>query len=244
MKLSRHASTVAVVGAAVLLAGTAGVAAGSGAVGGPWLLGEPNHAGQTTKLVSDADLDKATVKIKNKGQGPALSLVTSKGRAPFRVNSQVLVKGLNADRLDGLDSSQLVRSDEAIDADTLDGKNANAFVQVPPTPLSAFVLNTEPKSVPESHWTTLGSFFEVFDPSGMHSQQANPHLMTAPRTGTYMVSATVTWAADSTGYRTVALTDPVGRFIGRVSGPPITTGQETVQSVTGIVHLNQGQRRP
>jgi hypothetical protein len=64
----------------------------------------------------------------NKGDGAALSLVTSKERAPFTVYSQVKVNGLNADRVDGLDSSQLVRSDQQVDADTLNGKGCGAFV--------------------------------------------------------------------------------------------------------------------
>ena len=77
MKRSRQLAAVVAVGAAVLLAGTAGVAAGAGAWAvGRGLLGELNQAKQTTKLISNAGLDKATVRIKNKGQGPALSLAT------------------------------------------------------------------------------------------------------------------------------------------------------------------------
>ena len=105
MKRSRHFSTIVAVAAAALLASTAGVAAGAGAGAGPWLLGEQNHAKSTTKLASNKALDKPTVKIENTGDGPALSLVTGKDQVPFKVTSTTKVGKLNADRVDGLDSS-------------------------------------------------------------------------------------------------------------------------------------------
>ena len=219
MKRSRHLATVVAVGAAVLLAGTAGVAAGAGAGGGPWLLGELNQAKQTTKLISNAGLDKATVRIKNKGQGPALSLATRQSQAPFTVTSRAKVNRLNADQIDGLDSSQLV--------------------QVPATPLSAHVLNPDPTSVPDTTLTDLSTYLETYDPSDMH-WAANPSSMMAPRTGTYVVSATVTWAANAVGWRSAELrTQDV--VVGRVTGPPAGASVPTVQTLHGVVHLEAGR---
>ena len=87
------------------------------------------------------------MKLKNKGDGPALSLLAGPGRAPFTVNSHVKVDGLNADQLDGLDSSQLVRSDQDVDADTLGGQNSSAFAKVPEHPLTVSAV-AHPARVP------------------------------------------------------------------------------------------------
>lgn len=236
MKRSRHFSTIVAVAAAALLAGTAGVATGAGAGAGPWLLGEQNHAKSTTKLASNKALDKPTVKIENTGDGPALSLVTGKDQAPFKVTSTTKVGKLNADRVDGLDSSQLLRSDQDVDADTLNGKPSGAFVQVPANPLSALVLNTEAQAIPDTTLTGLSTYFEVYDPSDMH-WAVNPSSMMPPRNGTYVVSATVTWAADADGWRSVELRSPTG-VISRVTGPPAGASVPTVQTLTGIVHLD------
>lgn len=218
MKRSRHLPTVVAVGVAALLAGTAGVATGAGAGAGPWLLGEQNHAKSTTKLASNKALDKPTVKIENTGDGPALALVTDKGQAPFKVNSQIKVGKLNADQIDGLDSSKLV--------------------QVPATPLTAHVLATDPASVPDTTLTDLSTYLETYDPSDMH-WAANPSSMMAPRTGTYVVSATVTWAANGVGWRNVELSAQ-GLVVTRVTGPPAGASLPTVQTVNGIVHLAAG----
>jgi hypothetical protein len=50
---------------------------------------------------------KATVFAKNIGGGPAANFVVNSGVTPFTVNSSTKVSNLNADRLDGLDSSAL-----------------------------------------------------------------------------------------------------------------------------------------
>ena len=241
MKSLRHRSPVLALGACVLLVGTAGVAASSGPGAGPWLLGTDNHARQTTKLVSGAGLDKATVSIRNKGDGPALSLSTGPGRAPLKVNSDTRVDRLNADRIDGLDSSQLVRSDQAVDADTLGGKGPHAYVQVPPAPLTVLVRQTDPQAVPDTVPTPLSTYFELYDPSGMHDS-ATPGLLRAPRPGTYMVSATVTWAPDDVGWRSLELRYSIdSTVIARVTAPAAGASVPTVQTVTGVVHMDAVQ---
>ena len=89
------------------------------------------------------------MKIENTGDGPALvpGHETS-GQAPFKVTSKTKVGKLNADLIDGLDSSKLV--------------------QVPAKPLTAHVLSTDPASVPDTTLTDLGTYLEVYDPSDMH----------------------------------------------------------------------------
>jgi hypothetical protein len=60
-------------------------------------------------LALSAGTAKATVHAKNTGGGPAGAFVTNPGVAPFTVSGSTKVVGLNADQLDGLDSSVLQR---------------------------------------------------------------------------------------------------------------------------------------
>jgi hypothetical protein len=60
-------------------------------------------------LALSAGATKATVHAKNGGGGPAGVFVVNPGVPPFTVNSATKVPGLNADQLDGLDSSALQR---------------------------------------------------------------------------------------------------------------------------------------
>jgi hypothetical protein len=67
---------------------------------------------------------------RNSAGGPAGAFDVNAGVAPFTVNSSTKVAGLNADRLDGLDSSAfLTAQTKAADADNLDGLDSNSFTQ-------------------------------------------------------------------------------------------------------------------
>ncbi|MDP3968001.1 MAG: hypothetical protein Q8Q02_06940 [Nocardioides sp.] len=66
------------------------------ATGQSLVLGKLNKANQVTTIART-------------NGGPALSLVTKPGSPPFKVNRPIKVAKLNADRLDGLHSSQLAR---------------------------------------------------------------------------------------------------------------------------------------
>jgi hypothetical protein len=215
MKTQRHRSFVLALGLAALIVGAAAVAASSSVQSRPWRLGTANHARDTTTLVSGAKLDDATLKIKNKGDGAALTLSTDRDRAPFTVTSTTKVDRLNADSLDGLDSS--------------------AFQRVQAAPLSVLVLNPEPQSIPDSSLTSLGTYVEMYDPSDMH-WNANPSSLMAPQPGTYVVSATVAWAPGGAGWRNVELRSS-STVVVRVAGPAAGPSVPTVQTLTGIVHL-------
>jgi hypothetical protein len=87
-------TTVFVVGLAVMLALVLGVASAAfGADGDFFRMGKSNFASAVSVL------DKS-------GAGPALKLLVDSG-APLAVNSSTKVTNLNADKLDGLDASQL-----------------------------------------------------------------------------------------------------------------------------------------
>ena len=83
----------AVLAGVAMTVGLAGV--GYGATGGSFILGSANSANRTTTLTSSA--------------GPALSLRAPAGSAPLAVNSTTKVSRLNADLVDGLDSSAFQR---------------------------------------------------------------------------------------------------------------------------------------
>jgi len=87
-------ATVFVIGLAVILALVLGMAtAAFGANGDFFKVGKSNFASAVSVL------DKS-------GPGPALSLLVDSG-APLAVNSSTKVSRLNADKVDGLDASQL-----------------------------------------------------------------------------------------------------------------------------------------
>ena len=96
-------ATVFVVGLSVILALVFGVGATAFGADGDFLtLGRSNNAGSVTTL-------------SRTGDGPALRLNVGRG-APFAVDSGVKVDRLNADRLDGVDSTALgVTTKTAID---------------------------------------------------------------------------------------------------------------------------------
>jgi hypothetical protein len=89
----------------VVVAATAAVA-GNG-VGGVFNLGQGNTVDQTTAL-SGAPVGKPSLKLTNSSTAAgatALSLNVASGLPPFAVNSNTKVAKLNADKLDGFDST-------------------------------------------------------------------------------------------------------------------------------------------
>jgi len=79
------------------------VAAGTAANGGNFILGATNTATLRTTLSSTAS--DATMLLTNTGTGVPLTLQPAAGKPPLKVGSSVLVTGLNADKVDGLDAS-------------------------------------------------------------------------------------------------------------------------------------------
>jgi hypothetical protein len=77
------------------------------ATGGNFILGKSNSASSKSTL-SAPIADKALTVTNNSTQAgaTALGLNVAKGHSPFRVNSGAKVANLNADKLDGIDSSQ------------------------------------------------------------------------------------------------------------------------------------------
>jgi hypothetical protein len=89
----RHLKVLASSLAVVLLLVMATDYVAIAATGKPVILGKLNTAGKTTIIKSS--------------KGPALKLVTKPGKPPLAVKRGVLVKKLNADKVDGKSASQL-----------------------------------------------------------------------------------------------------------------------------------------
>ena len=115
-------ATALVLGLAVMLALVTGVASTAfGANGDFWKLGQGNAATKITALGGTLGVNGPMLKLINKNTGTddtALRLEVQPGEAPMSVNSSTKVDSLNADQLDGLDSSNF-----------LPASSINAFVR-------------------------------------------------------------------------------------------------------------------
>src|SRR5205823_1091888 len=91
-----------------------------------FVLGEANRADRTTRLTSSAR--GPALALKNTGGGGAASFSVRAGAAPFSVGSAQRVKRLNADLLDGIDSTGFYQSGSKVsDSDRLDGQDSTRF---------------------------------------------------------------------------------------------------------------------
>ena len=81
------------------------------ATGGNFILGQPNSASSTTSLTAPVAGKGLQVNNNSTGTGAtALGLNVASGHAPLTVNSGTKVANLNADKLDGKDSTQFLSS--------------------------------------------------------------------------------------------------------------------------------------
>jgi hypothetical protein len=87
--------------------------AGYSATGGNFILGKPNTASTTTGLI--APVNGKALLINNQSTGPnasGIGIAVAPGHAPFSINTGVLVRQLNSDKLDSLDSTEFTRTDD------------------------------------------------------------------------------------------------------------------------------------
>jgi hypothetical protein len=107
-------ATVFLVRLAVILALVAGVASTAFAGNGDtWRLGRTNVATAITALGGTLGVDGPMLRLTNNNAGindTALDLKVQSGEAPMSVNSGTKVNSLNADQLDGLDSTFFARN--------------------------------------------------------------------------------------------------------------------------------------
>ena len=100
---------------------------GYAATGGNLVLGRANATDKTTRLNSGAQHGPAFA-LKNTGGQVAASFSVRSGVAPFSVGSVVKVAKLNADMLDGVDSTGFYPAGGKVaDSDRLDGIDSKGF---------------------------------------------------------------------------------------------------------------------
>lgn len=103
---------------------------------------------------------------------------------------------------------------------------------------AASVLRLTPETTHTAQGATLHPDFEVFDTQGLHD--GSSEFLTAPVDGTYVVSASVQWDANSTGYRNTGLYGPSGTFATAI-GPATASPGVTLQNASGVERLAAGQ---
>src|SRR5690349_8163638 len=102
--LRSHLSFANVVSLVALFAALGGTT--YAATGGNFILGKPNSASSTSSLTAPVSGKALQVNNTSGGAGAtALGLNVASGHAPFTVNSGTKVANLNADKLDGVDST-------------------------------------------------------------------------------------------------------------------------------------------
>ncbi|MEI7744634.1 MAG: hypothetical protein WCK58_12910 [Chloroflexota bacterium] len=123
-RATRLAAIATLALATVVLAAPAIAGSGIGAV---FNLGRTNtvNSGTTLKGAAAAPL----LALGNSGTGAALSLTTKAGVPPMKVSSSTKVANLNADKLDGIDSTAFMASTAHPDAATLNGVSSAGFLR-------------------------------------------------------------------------------------------------------------------
>jgi hypothetical protein len=109
-RLRRALSPSMVVALLALFVALGGV--GIAATGGNFILGTPNTATSPTELSASGSASTSALKVTNTNTvtgSTALELNVPTGKAPMKVNSKTKVANLNADLLDGLESTSWVR---------------------------------------------------------------------------------------------------------------------------------------
>ncbi len=158
--LRRGKVTLLTVVVALTLVGGSTALAGTG-VGGAFNLGKINTVNAITKLAGS--VPGASLVVDNNSTDPAataLNLQVEPGKAPMKVNSQTKVANLNADSVDGVDSTgfyaagskvadsshadQADSATSAQNADKLDGMDSASFGRV----LAAGATTFDVPSVP------------------------------------------------------------------------------------------------
>ena len=97
--------------------------------------------------------------------------------------------------------------------------------------IGVLAANNGTQSIPDSTPTALTLGTEYWDTESMHSTSALTSRVTFPTTGVYLVGASVAWAANATGTRTLLIRGDGSTNIAQVSTPVNSGSYATVQSL-------------
>ena len=140
-------ATVFMVGLAMILALTVGVASAAfGANGGNFILGKTNAATAITKLAGSAGVAGPSLQIDNNSTNAAttaLDLQVEAGKAPMKVNSAAQVANLNADKVDGKSASEIgVNSLEQVSSSSIASNSNSPKLATATCPAGKVVVGT------------------------------------------------------------------------------------------------------
>ena len=157
--------------------------------------------------------------------------------------------GLDADRIDGLGANSLQRRGTTTGCaagNVVTGIAASGDVACAPDGSghapAVNTLNISPsqESTNSAQNAILHGNFDIYDTDNLHNEGAGSANLVAPVDGMYVVSATVDWDANSTGYRRTTIIGPSGS-IASVAGPPLPAPGVTSQNPSGVERLAAGQ---
>jgi len=87
---------------------------------------------------------------------------------------------------------------------------------------------------------TLAFDSERYDTASMHDTSGNSSRLTAPVSGIYAITASVTWTGNPGGVRTIALVRNGVEFIGSDARPAVLGGEQTAASIATLARLAAG----
>lgn len=102
---------------------------------------------------------------------------------------------------------------------------------------SARVYNNANISIPDATFTALTFNSERYDTGGLHSTSVNSGRLTCVTAGKYLITASVEFAANATGYRQIALAVNAVTLIGGQLVPTSSGSVVTQLTVTSLYHL-------
>lgn len=134
-------------------------------------------------------------------------------------------------------SNYLLTTGKAADADKLDGLDSTDFAREIAYRVSAYRDNTA------FSLTTSGTIYaiplnqETYDTHGFHDNTTNPTRLTCQKAGTYIVTGQVSFAANATGNRDALMRVNGTDYVGQLRLPAAASGSASIP-VTAIVTLN------
>jgi hypothetical protein len=221
MKSSFRTALVAAIVSAFVASGAA-VATTQGFVLGA--TNRVNAPSQVTNVQANATVnpvDAPLLTLENKSttaNATPLSLVAAPNHAPFRVNTSTKVANLNADQLDGHDSTYfLPKTGKAADSGKLDGYPSGAFSHLQ----RSTSLNTSDCGTAAQTWTECGVVSVTVPPgqlwhitvistvtaepnttqtAGLCPATDGPQCLRDPELTTFWGNAYSNWASSASGY--------------------------------------------
>ncbi len=155
------------------------------------------------------------------------------GTAPLSIASTTVVSNLNADQVDGKDSTDLILADgtQALTADWDVGSfTLSAAME------RTYVYDSAMPAVVTATWTPISFDTESYDVGDMHEGVTNPTRITFATAGQYLITCQISWPANGTGRRIQRLyLNGATVILQHENTPPSSTYATTM---TGVINVS------